>query len=133
MVDAATRTMVRQRAGDRCEYCRARQEDFDYFTFHVEHIVPRQHDGTDDPQNLCLACPECNAAKGPNLAGLLRGKLVLLFNPRRQAWTRHFRWVGVVLVGKTRCGRVTIRVLNINGPARVLVRRNLRDEGLFSS
>jgi hypothetical protein len=29
--------------------------------FHVEHIVPRQHGGTDDPNGLALACDRCNA------------------------------------------------------------------------
>jgi len=29
--------------------------------FHIEHIVPRQHGGTDDPGGLTLACDRCNA------------------------------------------------------------------------
>jgi 5-methylcytosine-specific restriction endonuclease McrA len=27
----------------------------------IEHIVARQHGGSDDPANLALACPECNS------------------------------------------------------------------------
>ena len=38
--------------------------------FHVEHIVSKQHGGTDDPGALALACDRCNAYKGPNLASV---------------------------------------------------------------
>ena len=33
----------------------------------VEHIVPRHHGGTDDLQNLAIACERCNFAKGTRL------------------------------------------------------------------
>ena len=131
MIDAATRTLVWERAANRCEYCRIHQDDVDFFTFHVEHIIPRQHGGSDDAANLCLACRECNAAKGPNLTGLLEGRIVPLYNPRRQAWKRHFRWQGGLLVGKTLAGQVTIHVLNINEARRLAVRQSLCDEGRF--
>jgi hypothetical protein len=131
MVNPATRKRVWRRATNRCEYCRVHQDDFDFFTFHVEHIIPRQHGGSDRAENLCLACRACNFAKGTNLAGLLEGKIVPLFHPRRQVWKRHFRWHGPLLVGKTNVGKVTIQVLNMNDPARLLVRQNLCDEGRF--
>src|SRR5437016_3905081 len=38
--------------------------------FHVEHIVARQHGGSDTVENLALACPECNRHKGTNLTGI---------------------------------------------------------------
>jgi hypothetical protein len=72
------------RAGYRCEYCRLHEDDADYIAFHVEHIIAKQHGGADDAETLCYACSECNWAKGPNLAGLLNGKIFPLFNPRRQ-------------------------------------------------
>lgn len=131
MVDAATRALVRRRADGRCEYCRVHQDDVDFFTFHVEHIIPRQHGGSDNAENLCLACRECNLAKGTNLTGLLDGKIVPLFHPRRQVWKRHFRWKGGVLVGRTRAGKVTVQVLNMNAADRVVVRESLCDEGRF--
>ena len=102
-----------------------------FFSFHIEHIIPRQHSGSDDSENLCLACRECNLSKGTNLTGLLDGKIVPLFHPRRQIWKHHFRWEAGLLIGKTRCGKVTIEVLNINHAARVIVRQNLCDEGRF--
>lgn len=30
----------------------------------VEHIIPRHHGGTDDPENIALACVKCNGEKG---------------------------------------------------------------------
>lgn len=50
-MDAATRRLVRERAQDQCEYCRLSQEVQPYVIFHVEHIVPRKHGGSDDPMN----------------------------------------------------------------------------------
>ena len=131
MMDAALRAFVRARAGRRCEYCHLHEDDADFLTFHVEHIIAEQHGGTDDPDSLCYSCPECNWAKGPNLSGLLDGKLYPLFNPRKQKWTRHFYWDHTSLVGKTKTGIVTIQVLNINDPSRVMLRENLLFEGRF--
>ena len=121
---------VRLRADGRCQYC-LMHESLQGATFHVEHIIAKQHGGTDEADNLCLACSECNWAKGPNLAGLLGGKLYPLFNPRKQSWHRHFRWEHTLLVGKTKTGIVTVQVLNINDPVRVMLRENLVFEGRF--
>jgi len=131
MMDDALRAFVRERAGRRCEYCRLHEDDADFLAFHIDHIVAKQHGGTDDPDILCYACSECNWAKGPNLSGRLGGKLYALFNPRRQNWHRHFRWDHTTLVGKTKTGIVTIQVLNINDPSRVMLRENLLFEGRF--
>jgi hypothetical protein len=131
MVDAGTRALVWRRAQHRCEYCQIHQDDLDFLTFHVEHIIPRKHAGSDDQSNLCLSCPECNAAKGANLTGLLEGKVVPLFHPRRQVWSRHFRWDGAWLVGITRAGKVTVDVLNMNDPARIVLRESLHAEERF--
>src|SRR5262245_22578976 len=123
-MDKALRAFVRERAGHRCEYCRLHEEDDDFIPFHITHVIAKQHGGVDDPDLLCYACSECNWAKGPNLAGLLDGKLYALFNPRRQSWKRHFYWEQTVLVGKTKTGIVTVHVLNINDPSRVRLREN---------
>jgi hypothetical protein len=63
---------------------------------------------------------------------LLEGKLYPLFNPRTQSWKRHFRWDGTTLIGKTKTGMVTVSVLNINDPSRIMLRENLLFEGRFS-
>ena len=60
MIDAAVRRRVRERAGERCEYCRLRAEQDRFHPFHIEHIVARQHRGGDDLENLALACHQCN-------------------------------------------------------------------------
>lgn len=131
MIDADLRAFVRRRAGCRCEYCRLHENDDDLIPFHVEHVIAKQHGGLDDPDTLCWSCSQCNWSKGPNLAGLLGGQLYPLFNPRRQNWHRHFRWEQSILVGKTKTGIATVQVLNINDPARVLLRENLLFEGRF--
>jgi len=33
----------------------------------LEHILPKHHGGTDDPDNLALACARCNQGKGKRL------------------------------------------------------------------
>ena len=68
-MDAATRELVRRRAGNRCEYCLLRQEDCEIL-HHIEHIVARQHGGSHDDGNLAPACHRCNLRKGPNLTGI---------------------------------------------------------------
>jgi hypothetical protein len=117
--------------GSPCFFGRLHEDDADFLAFHVEHIIAKKHGGKDDPNSLCYACSECNWAKGPNLTGLLAGKLYALFNPRQQHWTRHFRWDHTILVGKTKTGIVTVQVLNINDAARVMLRENLLFEGRF--
>jgi hypothetical protein len=78
-------------------------------------------------------CPFCNSAKGPNIAGIdpETGKLAPLYNPRQQTWSRHFRWDGPHLIGRTRTGRATIAVLAINDPAFVAFREALIAGRLF--
>jgi len=131
MMDEALSALVWERVGNRCEYCRLHQDEYKLLSFHVEPIIARQHGGADTGDNLCLACSECNWAKGPNLAGLLGDKLYPLFNPRKQNWDRHFRWEHTLLVGKTKTGIVTVQVLNINDPERVMLLENLLFEGRF--
>ena len=69
-MDAATRRLVRSRALHRCEYCTLPQSALPLATFHVEHIKARQHGGSDDPDNLALACGHCNRHTGPNLTAI---------------------------------------------------------------
>jgi hypothetical protein len=124
MMDAELRELVRRRAGNACEYCGLPQEALPDLTFHIEHIVARQHQGTDDPFNLALACDRCNLYKGPNLAGIdpMGGEAVALFHPRRDVWAAHFVQRGGTIVGLTRIGRATVRLLNMNAEHRVKLR-----------
>jgi hypothetical protein len=128
-------TLIREvwrRANGLCEYCRLGQSQSD-LTFEVDHIIARKHGGATRSGNLALSCFRCNSFKGSDLSGLdpKTRKLTPLYHPRRHKWTRHFRWDGPYLVGRTPIGRVTIIVLKINDPLRVEVRRELIEEGAF--
>lgn len=129
----AVRRIVQERAGNACEYCRLTQGHEPFATFHVEHIIARQHRGGDHPSNLCLACTSCNLHKGPNIAGIdpETGRMAPLFHPRRDDWHEHFEWRGPILVGRTAVARATIEVLRINLPENVELREALIMEGVF--
>ncbi len=115
-MDDATRRFVRQRADYRCEYCGLSQEAAPLAAFHIEHVIPRQHGGSDCAENLALACYHCNQHKGPNLAGLDpdTGALTPLFDPRTQSWQDHFEVQGTQIIGRSPVGRTTVRVLAMN-------------------
>ena len=132
-MDAATNQFVRQSAGNRCEYCHLPQE-FSGLRFHIEHIVARQHRGTDATDNLALACPECNLHKGTNLSGVDpdTGTVTLLFHPRRDRWANHFTIVDGSIVGKTPTGRTTAWLLEMNATERVRMRQTLLKLGVLS-
>lgn len=129
-MDAATRALVRRRADDRCEYCLLRQAHSD-LTHHVEHIVAKQHGGSDHPDNLALACHRCNLRKGPNLTGVdpETGAPVMLFHPRRDGWPEHFLVRGVQIEGVTAVGRATVHVLAMNDARRLELKAELLARG----
>ncbi len=122
-MDAPTRVAVRTRAHNRCEYCRIHQRYYT-ITFHVEHIIARQHRGSDDDANLALACHFCNRHKGPNLTGIdpVSGQVTRLFNPRTDKWDEHFAIQNGLIAGLTDVGRTTVEVLKFNAPERIRLR-----------
>lgn len=124
MIGSQTRAQVRERAQNSCEYCYLHQDDSPLAVLHVEHIIPKVHGGSDDIDNLALACIDCNLHKGTNLTGIdpETNQLTELFHPRRQEWKDHFEWQGIYLADKTATGRTTIRVLNINSEDQVALR-----------
>ena len=119
-MDAGTRASVRQRAGNCCEYCGLPQNAELFFTFHIEHIVSRQHGGGDEVENLALACYHCNLHKGTNLTSIdpVSGTVVPLFHPRMMKWAEHFERNGSLLEGRTAIGRATVALLKMNAPDR---------------
>ena len=130
-MDAATRQLVRDRALGRCEYCRLPQSAAPYLRFHIEHIIAQQHRPDDSPENLALACPDCNRRKGPNLStiDLATGATVRLFHPRLDDWDAHFEFRGMRIVGRTAVGRATVQLLQLNSEERVEVRGELHANG----
>ncbi len=111
---SATVRLIHERAGYCCEYCQTCQEIIGQ-AMHVEHIDPN---GSDDPDNLCLACANCNLSKAQATTAPdpETNDIVSLFNPRQQHWSEHFRWIdeGLRLEGLTPVGRATILRLKIN-------------------
>ncbi len=59
-MEASIRAEVRERAGNACEYCRLPQDDSPLAVLHIEHIIPKIHGGSDNLDNLALACIDCN-------------------------------------------------------------------------
>src|SRR5579871_555280 len=125
-MEEATRDLVRRRARERCEYCGLHQEHCE-LRHHIEHIIAKQQGGSDDTENLALACHRCNLRKGPNLSGVdpVTGELVPLFHPRRDGWTEHFGFDGAIVMGLTATGRATVQVLDINEVRRIELRTEL--------
>ena len=123
-MDGRARRLIRQRAGHRCEYCGLTEAQSPVAKLQIEHIVPRNDGGTDDPGNLALACIDCNLHKGANLTGIdpETGRVVEIFNPRTQQWSDHFSWDALLVAGLTAVGRTTIRVLEINAEDRIRAR-----------
>jgi hypothetical protein len=126
-MENSLRQLVRERAGNSCEYCHVRENDLLGIVFHVEHIIAIKHGGSDEIDNLALACDRCNLHKGSNLAGIdpLTGKMLALFNPRSDIWEMHFEIKEFEIFGKTPQGRATVQVLNFNSPRRILLRQLL--------
>lgn len=126
-IGAGTKRLVRERAENRCEYCRLHQDHSPLAALQVEHVVPKKHGGGDEDENLALACIDCNLHKGTNLTGLdpNSGRVTVLFNPREQIWDEHFCLVGTQLVGKTAIGRTTIVVFEMNSDDQLALRSAL--------
>lgn len=104
------------------------QEATPLIPFHVEHIISRQHGGSDNPDGLALACDRCNAYKGPNLTSIdpETSTVVALFSPREDVWSEHFAVRGAHILGLTPTGRATGRLLNMNAPRRVELREEFQ-------
>lgn len=120
------RQRVMDRSVNRCEYCQMPQQ-YTTLPHELDHIRSQKLHGPTSLENLCLACSQCNSAKGPLVAGYdpATDELVPLFNPRADTWEDHFEWNGPTLVGWTAIGRATIDVLKINDSLRVEHRRLL--------
>lgn len=101
----------------RCAYCRSPQALMNV-TFEIDHILPVKEGGLTESNNLAFTCPLCNGYKGARTNGRdpATGCTAPLFHPRRQNWLRHFRWAAdrQTIEGRTRSGRTTVEVLQLN-------------------
>lgn len=86
--------------------------------FHIDHLQPVSLGGSDELENLALACSRCNQRRSNAVWGIDPDSNieVPLFNPRQQRWQAHFIWAADTLrmVGQTAVGRATVRKLDLN-------------------
>ena len=117
---------VRTQAEDRCAYCRMHQS-LQGSTFHVE---PHAEGGSNDPENLCLACPGYSLRKSNRVSGIDRmtGDENRLFHPRQRLWPEYFRWKRFEVIGRTAIGPTTSAALQLNDEIKLRIREA---EGLF--
>ncbi|MEH1869922.1 MAG: HNH endonuclease signature motif containing protein [Nostoc sp.] len=117
MIDDATKEILRRRANYLCEYCHS-PERISTTRFTVDHLIPKSIGGSDELNNLALACRRCNERRYNFVAGYdpETKAIVPLFNPRQQIWSDHFLWSvnGRTIIGVTPTGRATCKRLDIN-------------------
>ena len=119
------REQVRLEAQNRCGYCKSHQK-YVLGLLEIEHIIPKARGGSDQRDNLWLACRLCNNFKGPKTHGQdpKTKRDVPLFNPRTQQWREHCVWSedGTFIVDLTDIGRVTVVTLKLNNAIAIAVR-----------
>ena len=130
-VNRATRNLVRSRANFLCEYCHSAEESSSTL-FTIDHILPRSIGGSDELENLALACHRCNNNRYNFVTGTdpETEQEVTLFNPRQQQWSEHFNWsadgleiMGITPTGRGTCDRLDLNDLYHNEGAIIRVRR----------
>lgn len=111
------RQRVRERAKFLCEYCHS-SEFASAARFEIDHLQPRSRGGSDEIENLALACQRCNGYRYNFVEGVdpESQATVALFNPRSEVWNNHFCWTdgGVRIRGETPTGRATCDRLDLN-------------------
>ncbi|KAI9131389.1 HNH endonuclease [Acaryochloris sp. CCMEE 5410] len=112
-----TKRAVREQAKYLCEYCHS-SERLSASRFTIDHITPKSLSGSDDLENLALACRRCNERRYNFVASIdpESQATVPIFNPRLQKWDEHFTWVdqGMLIKGMTAVGRATCVRLDLN-------------------
>lgn len=128
----AKRLHIAQRAGFLCENCHT-PEDFSPDTFDIEHITSLFLGGSNDEDNLALACGGCNTNKHMHSAwtDTFTGLPSPLFHPRKDNWSEHFSWSDDfnLLIGLTPIGRATLELLQMNREQLVNLRKALSSYG----
>jgi len=119
------KAQIRQRANGLCEYCHA-IEKWQFVQFTIDHIVPISQGGSNDLENLALACFHCNRKKYVKSSAIdpETGIETALFNPRRDRWQDHFVWSSdkLQILGITPTGRSTVNALECNRDRLISIR-----------
>ncbi|MBA4183115.1 MAG: HNH endonuclease [Acidobacteria bacterium] len=125
---------IRRQARNRCGYCLTPQAIVS-MPLEIEHLQPIACGGTDDEENLWLACRNCNGFKHAKTHATDPQTNIEtpLFNPRQQVWSEHFELSEdkTEIVGKTACGRATIIALRLNFEQAVNARKVWVSAGWF--
>lgn len=116
-IKASLKSQVRSRARYLCEYCHS-SEEASTSQFTIDHLQPRSLGGSDELENLALACHRCNTRRYNFTTGIdpKDDSLSPLFNPRAHQWVQHFIWSadGLRIVGISSIGRATCNRLDMN-------------------
>ena len=126
------RRQVRERAHGYCEYC-LMPDTVANLPHEPDHLIAEKHGGSTTFDNLAWACFFCNRHKGSDIASIdtQTGRIVELFNPRKQQWKRHFHLNGPRIDGITASGRATAALLQFNLQQRIGDRLNLITTGHY--
>ena len=116
-ISKSIREQIINQADNRCEYCRSSSR-LTGIPLVIDHIVPTSLTGSNEIDNLCAACYRCNEFKGAKITSNdpVTNEFILLFNPRKEKCSDHFRWakVGTHIIGITATGRGTVLSLRLN-------------------
>ena len=125
-IPPALRIKIAESGQHRCGYCLT-QVAVTGMAMEIDHLLPVAAGGDSTVENLWLACPRCNRAKGTQTHAVdaETGRQAPLFNPRTQVWREHFAWrdAGVTVVGLTPIGRATVVALDMNNNFVIRARR----------
>lgn len=93
----------------------------------LDHVIPLAAGGESTIGNLCLCCYRCNEFKGAKhqASDPQTGETTQLYNPCRELWRDHFTWEegGLMIIGRSACGRATIHALRLNDDRLVRARQ----------
>lgn len=133
-ITAFEKTFIQERAAKCCEYCKFPMA-YSHDVFHIEHINPIRLGGSNEMENLALACDGCNTNKWIYSEWLDPETDILepLFNPRKDSWEHHFQWQNnfTIVVALTARGRATIDLLKMNRSGLVNIRKALIAYGVL--
>jgi hypothetical protein len=129
-IPAALRRLVKYCAGNRCEYCLLAQASQEA-EFPIDHVVPRYDGGPTTEDDFALAGVSCSLRKQARRTSTdpMTDKQVAMFNPRRDRWHDHFRWMEIEIVGLTAIGRACISALQMNRSLILKIRREQAKRG----
>jgi len=120
--------LVAERAAFACEYGLS-QLRYSPDPFSVDHIIPLAQYGSNELENLALACQGCNGFKftATEAVDPISGHIAFLYNPRIHRWVDHFVWDAdySLILGVTPIGRATVAKLQLNRSGVVNLRQVL--------